>query len=97
MRTQWMYSFCDTAALCQFVYGPAWGLYSPQDNVDLVHAVTGWDMTIEDMLRIGERRVNLLKMFNACEGIGREADILPERLFNEPRGCKLTYGACVSA
>ena len=47
-------------------------------------AVTGWDMTIDDMLRIGERRVNLLRLFNAREGVGREADTLPERLFMQP-------------
>jgi aldehyde:ferredoxin oxidoreductase len=84
LYTQWQYSFCDTACLCQFVYGPAWQLYGPDDMVELMRAVTGWDMTLEEVQRIGERRVNLLRAFNAREGVGREADALPGRLFDEP-------------
>ena len=84
LHTQWIYSFLDTADLCQFVYGPAWQLHGPKEVVELMHAVTGWDMQIEDMQRIGERRVNLLRAFNAREGVGRVADTLPDRLFTEP-------------
>ena len=32
MRTQWMYSFCDTATICQFVFGPAWRPVWPTGN-----------------------------------------------------------------
>jgi aldehyde:ferredoxin oxidoreductase len=40
-------------------------------------------MSIADMQRIGERRLNLLRLFNAREGVGRERDTLPRRLFDE--------------
>ena len=36
---------------------------------------------------MGERRINLLRAFNAREGIGRAADVLPKKLF-EPLGGK---------
>jgi aldehyde:ferredoxin oxidoreductase len=35
-------------------------------------------------MRVGERRLNLLRAFNAREGIGREADTLPKKFFNRP-------------
>jgi aldehyde:ferredoxin oxidoreductase len=56
--TQHSYSFSDTADLCQFVWGPAWTLYGPNDRVELMRAVTGWDVTLEETLQVGERRVN---------------------------------------
>jgi len=84
LYTEWNYSFMDSADLCQFVYGPSWQLMGPVEMVELMRAVTGWEMTIADMQRIGERRLNLLRLFNAREGVGRERDTLPRRLFDEP-------------
>jgi aldehyde:ferredoxin oxidoreductase len=84
LYTEWNYSFMDTADLCQFVYGPSWQLLGPVEMVELMRAVTGWEMSIADMQRIGERRLNLLRLFNAREGVGRERDTLPKRLFDEP-------------
>ncbi len=84
LYTEWNYSFMDTADLCQFVYGPSWQLLGPTEMVELMRAVTGWEMTIPDMQRIGERRLNMLRWFNAREGAGRERDTLPKRLFDEP-------------
>jgi aldehyde:ferredoxin oxidoreductase len=46
-------------------------------------AVTGWDVTVEELLELGERRVNMLRAFNAREGIGREQDTLPEKTFRK--------------
>jgi aldehyde:ferredoxin oxidoreductase len=84
LYTEWNYSFMDSADLCQFVYGPSWQLLGPVEMVELMRAVTGWEMTVADMQRIGERRLNLLRLFNAREGVGRERDTLPKRLFDEP-------------
>ena len=74
----------DTADLCQFVYGPSWQLFGPDDMVALMRAVTGWDFTIEEMQRVGERRLNLIRAFNAREGAGRDQDTLPKRIFDDP-------------
>ncbi len=82
--TQYTYSFMDTADLCQFVYGPAWQLLGPVEMADLMTAVTGWPTSVADIQRIGERRLNLLRAFNAREGAGRDRDTLPRRLFEEP-------------
>lgn len=91
--TQLFYSFLDSAGLCQFVYGPAWTLYGPEETVQMVRAVTGWtDFTLEELLRIGERRLNLLRWFNAREGLDRRADQLPKKFFRALQGTGPTAG-----
>ncbi|MFN8470640.1 MAG: aldehyde ferredoxin oxidoreductase family protein [Anaerolineae bacterium] len=79
-RTQCLFSLMDTLNLCQFDWGPTWEMYAPQKFVEYVHAVTGWDVTMEELLQVGERRINMMREFNAREGMGREADKLPKRL-----------------
>ncbi len=78
--TQWNYSFMDSANLCQFVWGPSWQLMSSAQMAELMTAVTGVPTSIEDTQRVGERRVNLIRAFNAREGAGRDRDTLPQRL-----------------
>ena len=84
LRTQWNYSFMDTADLCQFVFGPSFQLYGPSEMAEFMAAVTGWPVTVDEMQRAGERRVNMLRVFNAREGAGSEQDVLPNRLFDRP-------------
>ncbi len=80
------YSLLDTLELCQFVWGPAWTLYGPQETVDFVRAVTGWDVTLDELMAVGMRRLNLLRMFNAREGFDRKEDKLPKKFFKALKG-----------
>jgi aldehyde:ferredoxin oxidoreductase len=73
----------DSVNVCQFVYGSAWQLFGPQELLDTIHYVTGWDVTIEELLQVGERRLNMMRAFNAREGIDREQDKLPEKMFKK--------------
>ena len=85
--SQWMYSAMDSLNLCQFVYGPTWQLYGPEDMVAVVRAVTGWeDVTFDELQRVGERRVNMMRAFNAREGLDRKYDAVPEKLFKPLKG-----------
>lgn len=87
------YSFLDTAALCQFVWGPAWTLYGPQETVDFVRLATGWeDFSLDELLEVGERRLNMLRVFNARRGLDRRADALPPKFFRPLRGTGPTAG-----
>ena len=80
--SQYMYSAMDSLDLCQFVFGPAWQLYGPNDMVELVQAVTGWeDVTFKEILKVGERRLNMMRAFNAREGIDRKNDVIPPKFF----------------
>jgi aldehyde:ferredoxin oxidoreductase len=96
LESQKFYSFLDTAALCQFVWGPAWTLFGPQETVDFVRAATGWDdFTLDELLEIGERRLNMLRICNARLGIGRQADRLPEKFYRPLTGGGPTDGVAL--
>ncbi|MBE7468482.1 MAG: aldehyde ferredoxin oxidoreductase family protein [Anaerolineales bacterium] len=82
-ETQYFYSLMDSVNVCQFVYGPAWQLYGPDDLLQMIQAVTGWDVTMEELQAVGERRLNMLRAFNAREGIDREHDKLAEKMFKK--------------
>ena len=96
-RTQCFYSALDTLGLCQFVWGPSWQLYGPSETVELVSAGTGWNATMQELLEVGERRIHLLRAFNAREGIGKNADVLPKKLFQPLAGKGPTAGVVVTA
>ncbi len=82
-KTQHLHSMLDSVNLCQFACGPSWQLYGPEEIVKIVQAVTGWNVTLEELLTVGERRLNMMRAFNAREGITRDQDRLPERFFDE--------------
>ncbi len=85
--TQKVYSMLDTMCMCHFVFGPGWQLYSTDDLVTTMRAVTGWDdFTLDELLQVGERRLNMLRAFNAREGLGREHDTLPAKMFKPLKG-----------
>jgi aldehyde:ferredoxin oxidoreductase len=90
--TEVFYSMLDSAELCQFVFGPAWTLYGPAETVEMIRAVTGWDVTVEELMAVGERRLNLFRTFNAREGLDRSADKLPKKFFKALKGTGPTAG-----
>jgi aldehyde:ferredoxin oxidoreductase len=87
IRTQHFYSFLDAACLCQFVFGPTWSLYGPLETLQMVRVVTGWqDFDLKELLAAGERRVNMMRLFNARLGMDSGADMLPEKIFKPLQG-----------
>ena len=78
--TQRWNSLVDSATVCQFVWGPSFQLYDASQLVELVRAVTGWDVSLWELMKVGERRLNMLRAFNAREGAGSEADTLPPKM-----------------
>ncbi len=79
LLTEHLYSCLDSVNMCQFVFGPAWHLYGPDQLAAAVQAITGWDVTLDELMRVGERRLNMLRAFNAREGFTREDDKLPKK------------------
>ncbi len=82
-KTQYFCSMLDSLNLCQFACGASWQLYGPEEIVKMLRAVTGWNVTIEELLDVGERRLNMMRAFNAREGIGRTQDTLSEKFFQK--------------
>jgi aldehyde:ferredoxin oxidoreductase len=63
-------------------FGPAPRSHIQIDEMLLsINAATGWNLSVEDALLIGERATNMARIFNAREGFSRKDDVLPDRLF----------------
>lgn len=92
VTTQKVYAAMDTYALCSFVYGVGWQLYGPDETVEMLRAATGWDITLNELLEVGERRINMMRAFNAREGFTREKDALPIKFFMPLKGDGPTAG-----
>lgn len=75
-------------------FGPAPRSYIElEEVVESVNVVTDWDVSLDDLLEIGERATNMARVFNAREGFTRKDDTLPERLFGPLENGKLE-GEC---
>lgn len=95
LYTQQFYSLLDTLELCQFVWGPGWTLYGPSETVAMVRAVTGWPVSLYELMKAGARRLNLLRVFNAREGFNRQQDTLPAKFFRPLQGSGPTAGTAI--
>ena len=95
-ETEVFYSMLDSAELCQFVYGPTWTLYDGKDTVEMMKAVTGWDLTLDELMEVGRRRLSLFRTFNAREGLGRKDDKLPKKFFKALKGTGPTAGIALT-
>lgn len=55
--------------------------------VDLINAATGWNTGSFELMKISERVINLMQIFNLREGLTAEDDRLPRRFFEpHPNG-----------
>jgi len=61
-----------------------------------IPGVAGQDFTLEELLEIGERRLNMLRAFNARLGLDRSADALPEKFFQPLTGEGPTAGVALN-
>jgi aldehyde:ferredoxin oxidoreductase len=90
--TQKVFSALDSFALCAFVYGVGWQLYSPLETVEMLNAAAGWDMSLDEFLKLGERRINMMRAFNAREGFSSKDDKLQKKYFEPLKGSGPTAG-----
>jgi aldehyde:ferredoxin oxidoreductase len=84
--TQKFFSADESYNLCSFVWGVGWQLYGPGETVEMLRAATGWDITLDEFLEVGERRMNMMRAFNAREGFDRKNDVLAKKFFRPLQG-----------
>ena len=72
--------------LCNFVP------WTSDEKVEMVRAATGWDVSIYELIRAGERALTLARVFNAREGFGPEDDRLAERSYEPTTSGPLADG-----
>lgn len=63
-------------------FGPVPRAFIEVDEVlESIRAASGWELSAAEALQIGERAINMARVFNLREGFSRRDDTLPERLF----------------
>jgi len=55
--------------------------FSINQETELLKAVTGWDNSTWELMKLGERINTMARMFNIREGFKKDDDWLPERFF----------------
>jgi aldehyde:ferredoxin oxidoreductase len=55
-----------------------------EDYAEALSTIMDWSVTAQEIRLIGERALNLTRLFNIREGFTRRDDTLPQRLFNQP-------------
>jgi aldehyde:ferredoxin oxidoreductase len=76
--TLWQH-FLNSAVCCYFVV--SYGSISFEKMAKLVSSVTGWNTTVFELIKAGERAFAMAQAFNIREGIRSQDVVLPERLF----------------
>ncbi|MDD4146791.1 MAG: aldehyde ferredoxin oxidoreductase family protein [Clostridia bacterium] len=83
--TMMYYSFINCLDLCMFCVAPMRAL-DCCEVVDAVSAITGWETSLWELMKIGERRLNMMRVFNLRAGIGPEEDKLPQKMLQPMQG-----------
>ncbi len=84
MRSQHFTAVGDSLVMCRFTSERGFGLFVGEPYATMVCAVTGWDVTVDELERVGERIINLERLFNVREGVRRAQDVLPWKVMHEP-------------
>jgi len=76
--TNWQH-FLNSSVCCFFVM--SMGLVGFERIAALLRAATGWNTSVFEILKVGERSATMARMFNIRAGFTCEDDSLPERFF----------------
>ena len=71
----------DTLGLCVFGYAPR-GVMPLEKMVQCLNAITGWNASLFELMKAGERGTMMARAFNSREGFTIKDDKLPKRLFD---------------
>ncbi len=85
---QQVWSLYNSVGMCDFVGMPI-GALKLEELRDYINAATGWNMSIFELLKVGERANTLARIYNNREGFSIEDDTLPPRLFEGLQNGKL--------
>jgi len=92
--TQQVWSLYNSVGMCDFVGTPL-NVLELEKLVGYVNSVTGWNMGLYEIVKVGERANTLQRLFNCREGFGPADDVLPQRM-HEPLGNGALKGERIS-
>jgi aldehyde:ferredoxin oxidoreductase len=84
VKTQNFTAMDDSLTQCRFASERGYGGMINENYVKMINSVTGWNLSLGDVEKVGERIYNLERAFNCREGIRRKDDSIPFRALNQP-------------
>jgi len=82
------WSLLDTLGVCDFGYVPR-GVGTLDELLEIIRSATGWRTTWFELMKLGERSINMARIFNYREGFTSKDDTLPEVFFHNFKGGSL--------
>jgi aldehyde:ferredoxin oxidoreductase len=82
----------DILGTCKFPQGTGFRL---DFTAALLSAATGWQVSDKELLKLGERVINLQRCFNVREGLRRKDDMIPPAL-RQPHATGTSKGVAVT-
>ncbi|MCK5767705.1 MAG: aldehyde ferredoxin oxidoreductase family protein [Candidatus Atribacteria bacterium] len=79
------WSLLDTSGVCDFGYVPR-SVGTLDELLGIIQSATSWDVTWFELMRLGERSINMARFFNYREGFSSKDDTLPEVFFYNFKG-----------
>ena len=74
LYSQFWSSFRNCAGICVFLP------YTQTQFPEIIQGLTGWNVTDWDLMKVGERTLNMTRAFNVREGFTKADDIFPKRI-----------------
>ena len=74
LYSQFWSSFRNCAGICVFLS------YMRNQFSEIIQGLTGWNVTDWDLMKVGERTLNMTRAFNVREGFTKADDIFPKRI-----------------
>lgn len=76
-------SMLDSLKICKFAIT---GGTTVSQLIEWLNDITGWEYTVEEFFKTGERIFNLKRVYNFNCGLKKEDDTIPDRLLNCTKG-----------
>jgi aldehyde:ferredoxin oxidoreductase len=78
-----IWSAADALDFCIFAVAPT-RILTLEQMAEMLGAVTGWRTSSYELMRFGERRLHLMRVYNLREGLSAADDMLPDRFYEDP-------------
>jgi len=75
----------DILGVCDFGYVPR-SVGTMDELLEIIRATTGWKTTWLELMKLGERSINMARIFNYREGFTSKDDTLPKVFYRDFKG-----------
>lgn len=79
MKMQDLAAVLNSLVICGFILDGGGMTFT--ETLACLNAITGWNWSIGELMKVGERIFNLQRLINIRDGMGKEYDRLPRKMF----------------